>query len=91
MNKRRVKLELTTELINQKEQHNVLEAIQQFMRTLRDEAGRFIKMITVKKEDLGRMISKKTYALQYENCTVDVELILNAGTKSQDLYRFDLR
>ncbi len=91
MNIRKVKLELTTELINQKGNPNVLQTIKEFMKALRAEVGHLIRFALVKKESLNNRISKKTYALQYENCIVDVELILNGRTNRQDLYRFNLR
>ncbi len=89
MNIRQIKLALTVELMNA-QNDNALSLVKELMLTFK-EVGRFIGSKLVKNAPLNPSHVQQTYALQFENCQLDLELVSNRQTNSQYVQRFQLR
>lgn len=90
MNIRKIKLALTVGLMNTPS-GNVLQQIKELMHGFRNEAGTFLGLQEVDRTALNQNHEKQRYALRFERCTIDLDLITNATTKTQVIRRFDLR
>lgn len=82
---------LTAGLINRNSAANPLAAIKELMTNLADDAGRFLGLNNTGNSPLGNNAIRETFVLQYENCTLDVELVSNPLSKHATIRRFDLR
>ncbi|MCB0568748.1 MAG: hypothetical protein KDC66_03245 [Phaeodactylibacter sp.] len=89
MNNRKIKLALTVALLNAG-QNNILEAVKGLMLGFK-EVGAFLGQALVNNEKLNPAIVKETYAIQFENCTLEVGLVSNPFTRSQSVQGFELR
>jgi hypothetical protein len=89
MNIRQIKLALTVELMNA-QSDNALNLVKELMLSFK-EVGRFLGSKLVKNAPLNTSHTQETYALQFENCRLDLELVSNRNTKSQYVQRFQLR
>ncbi|WP_373552111.1 hypothetical protein [Haliscomenobacter sp.] len=89
MNIRKIKLALTVGLLNQ-EAGNVVHDIQAMMSDLREEVGAYVGAKVVKMAKLNPTHVQQTYALQYERCTLKVDLISNPATNLQVVRNFSL-
>lgn len=90
MNIRKIKLALTVGLMNN-DSPNLLQAIKEQMTTFKNEVGNFLGLTELKNNPLNRGHIKHTYALQFENCTLNVDLVSNKYTKTQVVQGFQLR
>ncbi|MCP3928947.1 MAG: hypothetical protein GY705_07590 [Bacteroidetes bacterium] len=90
MNARKVKLALTVGLINQHETPNALNSIKNLMSGIKEEVGTFLGLYEKRKAPLERQLIRSSYALQYENCTLDIDLIMNRNTNNQYIQGFYL-
>ncbi len=90
MNLKKIKLALTIDLLNQKNNHNILGIIREVMNTLRAEVGSFLSQTLTTTRPLGDLV-KQTYSLQYENGTLDLDVVVNQTTLNQYIYSFDFR
>jgi len=89
MNIRKIKLALTVGLMNSN-QKNVLNAVKDLMLSFK-EVGAFLGLAVVGNERLNPALIKETYAIRFENCTLDVDLVSNPMTQSQAVQGFQLR
>ena len=89
MNIRKIKLALTVGLLNQ-EAGNVVNDIQAMMSDFREEVGAYVGAKVVKMAKLNPTHVQQTYALQYERCTLKVDLISNPSTNLQVVRNFSL-
>ena len=87
MNIREIKLAITVGLMNS---GNYLKTIQELMQRLAAEVGAFIGQQVVHNATLDQEHSIQTLALQYENCTLNIDLIQNNTTQLQYVNRFDV-
>ncbi|MEM9920042.1 MAG: hypothetical protein AAF990_18245 [Bacteroidota bacterium] len=90
-NLRNLKLWLTTEIINKQSDNNVLRAIRDLMNTVKEQAGRFLEIIANDPQSIRGGMVRQKYAIRYENCTLDLDLMTNRVTREQYLSNFDLR
>ena len=90
MNIRQIKLALTVGLINSNTQQNVIQLVKEMMTGFK-EVGAFLGVRVVTKSPLNQNNIKKTYALQFENCQLDLDLVSNPMTKNQYVQGFQLR
>ncbi|MCB0565634.1 MAG: hypothetical protein KDD01_14785 [Phaeodactylibacter sp.] len=88
MNIRKIKLALTVGLMNSN-QSNTLNAIKDLMLSFQ-EVGAFLGLTVTGNKRLNPALIKETYAIQFENCTVDVDLVSNPMTHSQAVQGFQL-
>ena len=89
MNIRQIKLALTVGLINSNLQSNAIQVVKELMAGFK-EVGAFLGLTVINKESLNQTHIKKNYALQFENCRLDVDLVSNPMTKSQYVQGFTL-
>lgn len=89
MNIREIKLALTVRLMNLKS-GNYLNIIQDLMQNFVEQVGAFIGVQILNDGFLDNKHSIQTVALQYENCTLNVDLIQNNSTNTQYVNRFEL-
>lgn len=90
MNTRRINLALTAGLINKNTNGNALGAVKDLMNAFADEAGRFLGLQPLGNAQIGNAV-RESYALSYENCTLNVELVSHPQAKRQTIQRFQLR
>lgn len=88
MNIRQIKLALTVGLLNS-DQNNLLNAIKDLMLGFK-EVGAYLGLGVIGKDRLNKAIVKETYAIRFENCTLDVDLVSNTLTRSQSVQGFQL-
>ncbi len=88
MNTRKIKLALTAGLINKNVSGNALQAVEELMTSFADEVGAFMGLKPVGHSSLDRNSIRERYALQYENGTLNVEVISHPGVNRQSVQRF---
>ncbi|MCO6492653.1 MAG: hypothetical protein J5I98_29820 [Phaeodactylibacter sp.] len=88
MNIRKIKLALAVGLMNT-DQSNPLHSIKDLMLGFK-EVGAFLGLTAVGNKRLNPALIKETYAIRFENCTVDVDLVSNPMTNSQAVQGFQL-
>lgn len=88
MNIRKIKLALTVGLMNSN-QNNIPNAIKDLMLGFK-EVGAFLGLTLTGNKRLNPALIKETYAIRFENCTVDVDLVSNPITHSQAVQGFQL-
>ncbi|MCG8326356.1 MAG: hypothetical protein MI974_01665 [Chitinophagales bacterium] len=89
MNLRKIKLALTVGLINQPKQ-NALIGIREMVAGSQD-VGSFLGQSLLQNKPINDNLAKKTYALQFENCTINVDLLMNLCTNSEIVQRFQVQ
>ncbi len=87
MNIRQIKLALTVGLLNSQSDHNALNLVKELMLSFQ-EVGNFLGLRIEKEAALNRSHVQQTYALQFENCRLDVDLVSNRQTNSQYVQNF---
>lgn len=91
MNIRKIKIALSVSLLNNGVQpSNALQNIQELMNGYRDEVGGFLSLAQVKNAPLNRNHVQETYAIKFENCTLNVDLITNPATHTKTVQGFQL-
>ena len=90
MNTRKIKLALTAGLINKSTDNNALAAVKDLMSNFAHEAGRFLGLKATGNSSLGSNGTRESYALNYENCTLNIELVSNPIANLQTIQRFNL-
>ena len=92
MNSRKIKLALTVGLLNNSpQQQNALQSIKDMMSTFKDDVGGFLGQVRLKNARLNRNHIQETYAMKFEKCTLNVDLILNSTTRTQVVHGFRLQ
>lgn len=90
MDSRKIKLALTVDLINYDNQHNLLDQIKNVMSRF-TEVGAFLgERITLKRK-INEVHERQSYAIQYENCTVDIDLIEDERNAHKIVQGFKVR
>ncbi|PSR08520.1 MAG: hypothetical protein DA408_00740 [Bacteroidetes bacterium] len=89
MNTRKIKLALTAGLINKNTNSNALASVKDLMTSFADEVGHFLGLINMGNASLGSNTIRESYALRYENCTLNVDLVSQANR--QTIQGFNLR
>lgn len=90
MNIRQIKLALTVGLINSGAQPNAIQVVKELMAGFK-EVGAFLGLSVVRKEPLNKNHVRKTYALQFENCRLNLDLVSNARTQNHYVQGFQLQ
>lgn len=90
MNIRQIKLALTVGLLNKQSDNNALGLVQELMQSFK-EVGNFLGLRVEKEAPLSGSHIQQTYALQFEHCRLDLDLVSNQQTNSQYVQRFQLR
>ncbi|HMO38931.1 MAG TPA: hypothetical protein PKC76_12330 [Saprospiraceae bacterium] len=90
MNIRQIKLALTVGLMNAQTDNNALNLVKELMLTFK-EVGNFLGLRVEKEARLNPNHIQQTYALQFENCKLNLEVVSNRQTNSQYVQRFQLQ
>ncbi|MCB0619229.1 MAG: hypothetical protein KDC43_15870 [Saprospiraceae bacterium] len=89
MNLRKLKLDLTIALMNDANGVDVLQTARDVLQSF-DGVGHYNGLSVVKKSTLDPEHIQRTYALQFDNCTLDLELISNVRANYHTLSAFQL-
>ena len=89
MNSRKIKIALTVGLLNN-ESNNVLQAIKELMLGFQEEVGNFLGLSMVNRSRLNSEHILQTYAIQFERCRLDVDLVSNPHTRTEVVQGFQL-
>jgi hypothetical protein len=89
MNSRKIKLALTVGLMNAGSSGNPLQFAKEILSGIQ-EVGSFLGLAVKNKSRLNAFHERQTYALQYENCTVDLDLVSNPVTHYQYVQGFQV-
>jgi len=89
VNFKELKLALTVELMNLQKQSNILRAVREFMAQFK-EVGTFRDLQVVARQRIDNKHTKRMYALQFEQCQLNLELISDNQTRQQIINKFDL-
>ena len=90
MNNRKIKLALTVELVNADNQSNIINFIKELMLGFQ-EVGAYIGSKILEIIRLNPSHVKQTYSIQFENCTLDVDLVSNPLNHTQYVQSFQIR
>ncbi|MEM0992733.1 MAG: hypothetical protein AAF847_12500 [Bacteroidota bacterium] len=90
MNIKKIKLDLTVKLLNKRSNSNLLFSVKEAMHTFKDEVGSFLGFTVLRDMGIGSDMVSRTYAIKYENCTLNVDMVLNEKTRSEYLNSFRL-
>ena len=88
MNIKKIKLDLTVKLLNGSNNTNILQKVQDSMASWNAEVGRFKGMQLAEDFGLNSNLTKRTYAMQYDNCTLSVDVVHNQRTSNQYINGF---
>ena len=89
MNNRRIKLALTVGLMNAQKSNNQLGFIRDLMMDF-VEVGSYRGSRMLNNAKVNPSNTKQTYAVQFDNCTVNVDLISNSQTQNQYIQSFQI-
>ena len=89
MNSRKIKLALTVGLIN-KETGNALQILRDMMQAFGDEVGAFLGLKETGTLNLSASHIQHSYAMTFERCTLNVDLVSNAKAQTQVVRQFNL-
>lgn len=90
MNTRKIKLALTAGLINKSTGSNALASVKDLMSNFVDDAGSFIGLTSLSNRTMGTTV-KQRYALQYEKCILNVDLVSFPKANHQMVQGFQVR
>lgn len=90
MNLKQIKIDLTVKLMNLKNQSNTLQTIQESMVSFKEEVGNFLDIVMLNDLGVSPSIVKRTYAMRFEKCTLNVDLVVNQTTKSEYINGFNM-
>ena len=88
--RKKIKLALTVGLLNYKSPRNVLRTVKELMAEIK-EVGAFLGQSVIDIVELSQGHTKARIALQYEHCTLDLDLVSNSFNATQVVQGFDLR
>lgn len=91
MNIRKLKLALTVDLMNLPSSPDMIHRVQKVMNNFEEEAGKYLGLTNVFQSNIDEDFEKQTLALQYENCTLDINFFKNKATQNQYLHGFNIQ
>lgn len=89
MNIRKIKLALTVGLMNLGPTTNILQLVRELLADIQDTSA-FIGFKKMDIAQISRLGTKETYALQYEHCTIALEVVSNQAHAQQLVHGFKL-
>ncbi len=90
MDNRKIKLALTVKILNSGFKSNLTEGIKEVMLGFK-EVGAFIGNKIIRTSKINGILKKETHNLQFENCAIDVDLVLDEKNNQQFVQQFDIR
>jgi hypothetical protein len=89
MNIRKIKLALTVGLLNLGPTTNILQLVRELLADIQ-ETGAYLGQKKLDMAKVSRLGTKETYALQYEHCTIALEVVSNQVHPQQSVHGFKL-
>jgi len=86
---KKAKLKLTVDLLNNREDNAVHTAKKSLLSI--SGIGRFLGLTMKSKSKLDQARERRTYAMQFENATLDLDTITNPNTRTQMVNGFSLQ
>lgn len=68
-----------------------LQSLKELMNNFTEEVGNFLGLQKLDQHFLNANHVQQSYALQFERCTLNVDLIANPKTKTQVIKSFNVR
>jgi hypothetical protein len=91
MDIRKMKLALTVDLMNLSLPQNPLLMAQKVMQKFRSEAGKFKGIFLAEKSAINYSFEVQKAALQFERCTLNLNLVTDVKSQVQYIQGFDLK
>ena len=91
MNIKKIKMALTIGLMKNKDTSNTMQILTDMMQNFREEVGSFLGQQETGKRALNAYHVQRSYAIEFERCTLNVDLIANARNNTQIVKSFNLR
>ncbi len=91
MNIKKVKMGLTVGLMKNRERINSVQAFKDLMQNFGTEVGTFLGLQELGSIALNASHIQRSYAIQYERCTLRVDMVANHRTNTQIVKSFNLR
>lgn len=82
---------LTVGLVKNRETNHSLQTLKDLMSNFREDVGAFLGWQQVGQQTLNANHVQQRYALQFERCTLNVDLVANSRTHTQVVRSFNLR
>jgi hypothetical protein len=89
-NQKKIQLALSIALLRKGDQ-NGLQVIREMMEEFKDDAGAFLGLGAKNQSPLNQSHIRERYALQFENCVLDVDMVANLNTKNRSVQRLSIR
>lgn len=90
MNIRQIKLALTIELLNSSSQNDPFDGVKKVMQQFQSDAGKFTGLLVSSKDLINNAFESQWAALQFEKCTVNLEMITNLKSRQKYIQNFHL-
>lgn len=91
MNIRQIKLALTVDLMNQNSTTKPILFAREAMGKFKSEVGEYVGLLEKGTTKISDTVEQRSFALQYENCTLNMDLILNRKSNMQSVQGFDIK
>jgi hypothetical protein len=91
MNIKKIKMALTIGLLRQNESGSALNTMRDILQNFSDEVGAFLGLQELGSRPLNSNIRQRSFALEFERCTLNVDLVANHQTQTQEVKSFHLR
>lgn len=82
---------LTIGLMKNRDSNQSLQGLKDLMNNFREEVGHFLGLQKLDQQLLNANHVQQRYAMQFERCILNVDLIANPQTKTQVIKSFNLR
>ena len=82
---------LTVGLVKNQETSHSLQTLKDLMYNFKEDVGAFLGWQQVGQQTLNANHVQQRYALQYEHCTLNVDLVANPRARTQVVRSFNLR
>lgn len=82
---------LTVGLMKNRDNSNSLQSLKDMMQNFGGEVGNFLGLQELSQQHLNASHIQSRYMLQFERCTLNVDLVANHRTQTQVIKSFNLR
>ncbi len=90
MNIRQIKLELTVDLLNQQNTRKPIRFAKKAMGKFKSQVGSYMGLLEKGTTKISDAIERKSFALQFEYCTLNLDLVTNRESNIQFVQGFDV-
>ncbi len=90
MNIRQIKLELTVDLLNQQNSQKPIRFAKRAMGKFKNQVGNYMGLLEKGTTKISDAIERRSFALQFEFCTLDLDLVTNRESNIQFVQGFNV-